>query len=319
MSRPLRIVWVGFHEEGRPALQALLAAGYAPVAVLTLEDLARSRRSAALDPGQLDLPESVPVHLIRNINDEPVRALLQSLEPDLLLVIGWSQILHPEVLRIPKLGCIGAHASLLPRNRGSAPINWAIIRGEVETGNSLIWLREGVDTGEIIDQTAFPITPYDTCASLYEQVGRSNAAMLVRALGTLARGERIGQAQEHSGEPPLPRRRPEDGRLDWAWPAGRVYDFIRALARPYPGAFGKIAGATLRIWQAALPPGDAVLADPGVVLGPVVSPVEAACGQLVACGVGAVVLLEVETETGQVLRGRELSRLDWTGRRWDAC
>jgi methionyl-tRNA formyltransferase len=96
----------------------------------------------------------------------------------MVFVIGWTQILRPETLKLATIGMIGAHASLLPHNRGRAPINWALIRGEKQTGNSLIWLAEDVDSGDIIDQTVIPISPYDTCASLYTRVGESNKEMI---------------------------------------------------------------------------------------------------------------------------------------------
>ena len=130
-------------------------------------------------------------------------------------------------------------------------------------------------------------------------------------------GERPGVPQPHTADPVLPRRRPDDGLLDWRVTSTRVYDFVRALTRPYPGAFGRLEGRRFKVWQAALPPlGDATVAEPGKCLGPVVSPEDNACGQLVACGQGAVVLLEVEGEDGRVLRGRALSEEQWRGRTW---
>src|SRR5437773_323580 len=211
-------------------------------------------------------------------------------------------------------------AHVLPQLRGSAPINWALIRGERQTGNSLIWLAQDVDRGAIIDQTAFCITPYDTCASLYERVAASNRDMLLRLVPRLLAGEHPGRVQPAGDEPVLPRRRPADGRIDWRQPSRAVYDFIRALTRPYPGAFSWLEGERWTIWHAAHLPaenGPGLRATPGAVLGPVVSPVEATCGQMVACGAGAVVLLELQADDGTVLRGRELSDQPWTGKRWN--
>src|SRR6266516_402460 len=223
-------------------------------------------------------------------------------------------------LQLARTGMIGAHASLLPQLRGSAPINWALIRSERQTGNSLIWLAQDVDRGAIIDQTAFCITPYDTCASLYERVAASNRDMLLRLVPRLLAGEHPGRVQPAADEPVLPRRRPADGRIDWRQPSRAVYDFIRALTRPYPGAFSWLEGRRWTIWHAAHLPaenGPGLRATPGAVLGPVVSPVEATCGQMVGCGAGAVVLLELQADDGTVLRGRELSDQPWTGKRWN--
>jgi methionyl-tRNA formyltransferase len=318
----VRFAWVGFHAEGLPALDALLSAGAPIQVVMTLRPDLAARRSGTADYSAVCAKHNVPLRHVAGINEPDAAVILTDLAPDVVFVIGWHQIVRPPVLRLARIGMVGAHASLLPHNRGSAPINWAIIRGECETGNSLIWLAEDVDAGEIIDQRAFPITPYDTCATLYAQVAATNRDMLLALWPQLAAGERPGRPQPSAGEPVLPRRRPADGRIGWEQPAKALYDFVRALTRPYPGAFSWMDGRRWRIWQAALPPkggrGAGVFdGDAGEVLGPVVSPVEDACGQLVACGGGgALMLLELEDDTGVVLRGRALSEQRWTARRW---
>ena len=312
----MKLGWVGFHMEGIPALEAVLEAGAPVAAVLTLSPEVRASRSGAADYGPVCRRFGVPLHEVTSINDPASRALLQGL--DLVFVIGWSQILSPETLATARLGMIGAHASLLPKNRGSAPINWALIRGERATGNSLIWLAEGVDAGDVIDQTEFSISPYDTCGTLYERVAASNRDMILRALPRLLQGERVGSPQPRSNGGVLPRRRPADGLINWDQEACAVYNFIRGLTRPYPGAFGWIDGRRWAVWRAALLPARAspASAAPGEVLGATVSPVEEACGQVVACASGAVTLLEVEGDDGTVYSGRRLSELPWTGRRW---
>lgn len=314
---PMRCAWIGSHVEGLPALEALLSAGADITAVVTLTADAAAKRSGAADYEPLCARFGVPLHRVSDVNSPEAVALLRSLALDVLFVIGWSQILRADALATARLGAVGAHASMLPRNRGSAPINWALIRGEQETGNSLLWLADGVDTGAVIDRVAIPITPYDTCASLYERVALTNRDMLLKLWRALLTGERPGTPQPEVAEPPLPRRRPADGLVDWHAPSHSVYDFVRALTRPYPGAFGHLQGKRWTVWQAALPPLDALpIAKPGTCLGPVVSPADEACGQLVACGQGAVTLLEVQTEDGTVLRGRALGNMDWRGQTW---
>jgi methionyl-tRNA formyltransferase len=316
----MRFAWVGHHLEGLPAFEALLDAGADIVAAVTLTAEAAARRSGTADFGPLCRSAGVPLHRTSDVNSPETVALLRSLDLDVLFVIGWNQILRAEALGTARVGVVGAHASMLPKNRGSAPINWALIRGEHEAGNSLLWLNDGIDTGAIIDSMAIPITPYDTCSTLYERVALTNRDMLLRLWCRLLKGQRPGTPQAEWTEPPLPRRRPADGRLDWRDTSTRVYDFVRALTRPYPGAFGHLQGERWTVWQAALPPLDAFpLAEPGVCLGPVVSPADDACGQLVACGRGAVTVLEAEGEDGRVLRGRALSELDWRGRMWSAA
>ncbi|HEV2750092.1 MAG TPA: methionyl-tRNA formyltransferase [Gemmatimonadales bacterium] len=315
----MKLGWVGFHMEGIPALEAVLAAGAPVAAVLTLKPEVAAPRSGAADYAPICRRFGVPLHEVTNINAPESRAVLQGLGLDLVFVIGWSQILSPETLATARLGMIGAHASLLPKNRGSAPINWALIRGERVTGNSLIWLAEGVDAGDIIDQTEFQISPHDTCGTLYERVAASNRDMILRALPRLLSGEHIGTPQPRSNGAVLPRRRPADGLITWDQEACAVYNFIRALTKPYPGAFGWLDGRRWTVWRAGLLP--AALshgAAPGDVLGPAVSSVGEANGQVVACGGGrgAVTLLEVEGDDGTVYSGRRLAELPWTGRRW---
>ena len=312
----MKFAWVGFHAEGLPALQALLDAGAPIAAVLTLTPELAAKRSGGVDYTPVCSQYKVPLHFIAGINEPDAEQILRELAPDVIFVIGWHQIVRPPVMRLARRGLIGAHASVLPHNRGSAPINWTIIRGERESGNTLMWLAEGVDEGDIIAQRSFPVTPYDTCATLYAQVAATNREMLLELLPKLLRGERPGRPQERGDEPILARRRPADGRVTWDGPAGTVYDFVRALTRPYPGAFSTLDGKKWLIWEAALPPDLGPIGEPGEVLGPIVSPAPSACGQLVACGSGALILLDVEDESGTRLRGRQLSEQHWTGKRF---
>jgi methionyl-tRNA formyltransferase len=311
----MRIGWISFHREGFPALEALLERGTRVEAVLTLAPEQLAKRSGAVDYAPLAGRFGVPLHRVAKLNHPASAALLVGLSLDVAFVLGWSEIIHPPALTSCRLGMIGAHASLLPHNRGSAPINWALIRGETHWGNTLQWLADSVDAGDIIDQVAFPISDYDTCATLYEKVAASNRDMVLRLIPRLLAGERPGRPQPVSDDPILPRRRPEHGRIDWSQDARAVYNFIRALTRPYPGAFALLDGRRWRVWQAALFPGAAPAgAAPGEVLGPVVSPSPDACGLAVACGRGVVILLELEDDDARVLRGPELSSQPWSGK-----
>ncbi|MFN2571124.1 MAG: methionyl-tRNA formyltransferase [Gemmatimonadales bacterium] len=312
----MRFAWVGFHAEGLAALQALLAAGAPIAAVLTLKPELAAKRSGGVDYTPLCAQYSVPLHFISNINEPEAEQILSALAPDVVFVIGWHQIVRPPVMKLARLGLIGAHASFLPHNRGSAPINWTILRGERASGNTLMWLTEGVDEGDIIAQRAFPVTPYDTCATLYAQVAASNREMLVEILPQLMAGDRPGRPQQRGDEPVLRRRRPADGRINWDSSAAQVYDFVRALTRPYPGAFSTLDGRQWWIWEAALPPDTGRVAEPGEIIGPVVSPAQSACGQLVACGSGTLIVLEVEDDAGNKLRGQALSEQQWTGKQF---
>ena len=313
----MTLAWVGFHVEGLPALRAVLEAGYDVKGIITLAPDAAARLSGAADHAPLAAEFGVPLRLVRDINDSAAVAWLNELAADVIFVIGWTQIVGAAARASARVGVIGAHASLLPEDRGRAPVNWAIIHGRHGTGASLMWLSEGVDAGDLIDQRAIAITEYDTCGTIYEKVAAANRSMILDVLPRLAAGERPGRPQSGLDAPPLPRRRPEDGRIDWSMPSRRVYDFIRALARPYPGAFSNLDGETFKVWTAALlPDGGVAEGVPGQVIGPCVSPHEDACGQIVRCGNGAVLLLELEDSSGRLVRGRALSQRAWKDKVW---
>jgi len=314
----MKIGWIGFHIEGLKSLQAVLQKGYHIDALITLKPEKAALKSGAADYSSLCYQYSLPIYYVDSINSNDSYNLLKDLSLDVAFVIGWSQIIKPDILGTIKIGMIGAHASLLPHNRGSAPINWALIRGETKTGNSLIWLADGVDKGDIISQTVIPITPYDTCETLYEKVAESNKEMILHLLPQLLQGQKPGQLQGHTDEPVLPRRRPEHGRINWMQENKNVYNFIRALTRPYPGALSWLAGNPWIIWHSALLPGVPFPgAIPGEIVGHLISPVEAACGQIVACGSGAIVVLELQSMDGIILKGHTLSDQRWKGKVWE--
>ena len=314
----MRFGWIGFHREGLPAFEAVLNAGTSVELAVSLDDSQLAKRSGA---GPLDMlceQHGVPLHKVKHINDPKSIELLQERDLDVVFVIGWSQIVGPQAMRTAKLGMIGAHAAVLPHNRGSAPVNWAIIRGETQAGNTLLWLNEEVDEGDVIDQVSFPITPYDTCATIYDKVAESNRDMILRLLPKLMAGEKPGRPQTPSHEEILPRRRPKDGLIDWSKSSRDVYNFIRALTRPYPGAFSWLHGTRFLVWDAMLLPDDPYPGRrPGEVIGAAFSPYPGAvCGQVVACGSGAIVLLEIQHAGEDALAGSQLAEQTKKGMTW---
>lgn len=311
-----RIVWVGFHEEGHACVPAMVRAGFSIEAIFTLTAEALSKRSGGFDYTTQANEYNIPLYKVDNINDPDAIQKLRELQPDLIFVIGWSQILGPEALASAPL-VLGAHASLLPLNRGSAPINWAIINGESQTGNTLIRLREGVDTGEILAQRAFDISLIDSCQTLYQKVAATNTAMVVEVLQKLIAGSLEGKRQSElagfNESAILPRRRPQDGLIDWHQSSRRIYDFIRAQTRPYPGAFTCIKGTEVRIWTAALTlgskeqlPKELSSELPGSVSGFFYSPDPSVCGVYIDTMDGAVLITEIEPHGSDPLRGQAL-------------
>ncbi|MEO5333526.1 MAG: methionyl-tRNA formyltransferase [Magnetococcus sp. YQC-5] len=296
----------------------MLEQGHPVAFVMTLASDVAAKFYAVFDYAPLCDKYKIPLYYIRDINDDRSIETLKQFDLDLLFVIGWSQILQPKALASARIGVVGAHASLLPANRGSGPISWTLIKGETQTGNTLMWLSAGVDQGDVIDQTAFPITPHDTCATLYDRVAESNRTMILRLLTALSNGQRPGRPQPRTLEPLLPRRRPEHGIVNWELGSRQIYDFIRALTHPYPGAFSWLNGDRYFIWQCAVLPLETVLPQypPGTVIGPVYSPLAGGCGQMVSCGTGAILLLAVEDAQGQEITGYALSEQQWQGKRW---
>lgn len=310
----MNIVWIGFHEEGLPAFKATLENGNKVSAFITLDEDAFSKRSAgSRDYEAFCQKYGVEYFTVSTIKGDEAYEIIKKSKPDLLVVLGWSEILPSRLLQIPTIGTIGTHAALLPHNKGSAPINWAIIHGEKVTGNTMMWLSEKVDSGSIIDQIEFPITPYDTCKTLYDQVAETNAVMLQNLIKKLNEGTKpVLDISNENNEPILPRRRPKDGLLDWQQSAEKIYDFIRALTIPYPGAFTFWNGKKYIIWKANILPLAAGV-DAGVILGKSYGFSDNSCGFVVGTKTNAILITEIEDENGVVYSGKDLNDLNLEG------
>ncbi|MBV7332000.1 methionyl-tRNA formyltransferase [Chloroflexi bacterium TSY] len=172
--------------------------------------------------------------------------------PHLLLALGWYYIIPRKVRESTPLGCAGIHASLLPKYRGGAPIPWAIINGEKETGVTFFYFDDGVDTGDIIAQKSFSIDDVDTCRTVYEKANQASIDLLKEYLPMMSAGHAPRFAQDETKATVFPQRRPEDGLIDWSWDAKRIQNFIRAQTKPYPGAFTYIEGKKVTIWDATV-------------------------------------------------------------------
>ena len=247
-----RVIFVGTVHEAVPALGVLLDSGVEITEVVTLPAERAASTSGFVDLEPLARAHGIEVRRCADINSADSVRHVRKLRPDLMVVTGWTRLLSAELLGVPPRGVVGFHASLLPRYRGRAPVNWAILRGEARTGNTMMYLDAGTDTGDIIDQQAVPIGPDDTCATVYAKVGEAGADMLGRHLRTLLDGTAPRRPQGPADGPPLPKRTPGMGITDWNRPARAVHDWIRALTWPYPGAFGFLAGRKIMLWASAL-------------------------------------------------------------------
>lgn len=185
--------------------------------------------------------------------------VLRTVKPDLGISASYSHIIPEEVLQIPKRGLVNLHGSLLPRYRGPHTLNWQIIHGESESGVTLHYMDEGLDTGDIIDQVSFPIHDDDVAQDVKPRIDRASVQLLRKNLRKILEGGALRRAQDPGASTSFPARRPEDGRIDFSWSTYRIYNFIRALAAPYPGAFYDAEGVRQTIptyrsigWVAAL-------------------------------------------------------------------
>lgn len=251
-----RVIFIGAVHEAVPALGVLLAGSSQVTEVITLPPERAASTAGFVDLEPLAARSGVPVRRCANVNSAESVDHIRDLRPDLIVVTGWTRLLSPELLRVPRRGCVGFHASLLPRNRGRAPVNWAILRGETMTGNTMMYLSADADAGDIIDQHPVRIGPGDTCATVYARVGEAGAAMLRRHLAALLDGRAPRRPQEdgHRGNAMLPKRTPAMGITDWNRPARAVHDWIRALTQPYPGAFTFLGERKVMLWASAVPP-----------------------------------------------------------------
>jgi methionyl-tRNA formyltransferase len=299
-----RAVVCGYSEIGTIGLECLLEAGYAVPLLVTHEDAPGETvwwRSTADRARTLGIEVTAPRTL-----DAAARERIAALRPDFLFSFYYRDLIPPTILLLAPRGALNLHGSLLPRYRGRAPLNWVLVNGERETGVTLHEMDEKADHGDIIDQEAVPIDFEDTARTLFDKVAAAARVVLRRSLPLLAAGTAERRPQDHARASYFGRRTPEDGRIDWSWPALRVHNLVRAVARPWPGAFTAAHGRRLLVWRAR-PRQDSPGAPPGVVLGP------AEDGVLVACGDGVLLVREAQPEgapavTGAAALDRALAR-----------
>ena len=247
----MRIVLVGAVESTRVALNAMRESACDIAMVVTLDPDLAGRHSDFVDlaPDAQDI--GAQLLAIRKTNDPATLDAIRQVRPDGIFVIGWSQICGPDFLAIAPGRTFGYHPAPLPRMRGRAVIPWTILADEKISGSSLFWMDEGVDTGALLAQEFFHVAPRETAASLYAKHMVALDTIVRRAIAALADGSAREIQQDESCATYCARRRPSDGEVDWHRPAEEIDRLIRAVGRPYPGAFTHAGDARMILWASS--------------------------------------------------------------------
>lgn len=299
---PLRVVFMGTAELSCNSLRALMAPPeFQVVAVVTQPDRPKGRE-LKLQPSpvkELALHANLPVLQPERAREEAFLGALRDLQPDLVVVAAYGQILPERILDLPRFGCLNVHTSLLPRYRGAAPIQWAILNGDAETGVTIMKMDAGLDTGDILSQATTPIHPEDTSETLHDRLAALGAGLLVETIPDYVAGKVASRPQPADGVSYAPKIKKQDGHIDWNQPARAIWNKVRGLV-PWPGAFSYLPAQPqpylLKIWQAepiqrAGPAGEVLQAEKS--------------GIVVGCGCDALRILVLQREGGRRLTAQE--------------
>lgn len=298
----MRVIFIGTADFAVPSLKTI-AAEHEIVTVVTQPDRPRGRgqkiqftpvKEAALELG-------LEVYQPQRIRDPEAVQHLQNLSPQVIVLVAYGQILPESILEIPPLGCINVHASLLPAYRGAAPINWAIINGEQETGVTTMYMTPQLDSGDIILQSKIRIEPQDTAGTLHDKLAQEGALLIKKTLELLEQGKapRLPQQEERATyAPPLTK---EHERIDWSKSSQQVANLVRGM-NPWPGAYTIYQGKILKILETVPLEHDQGLA-PGTVLS-----IDKYEGFTVQCGTGSVLVTAVKPQGRKAMTGADFIR-----------
>jgi methionyl-tRNA formyltransferase len=296
----MRIVFMGSPAFAVPSLERLLADGHAIALVVTQPDRPAGRGRNLCPPPVKVAAEQRGLAVLQpeKLSQPDVLAAITAVQPDVIAVVAFGQFLPKTLRELPSLDCVNVHASLLPRYRGAAPIPWALIRGETQTGVTIMRIIEGMDAGPILHQRSIPIGPEDDAGTLHDRLADLGASALSDALAMLARGEGVWVPQDDAQATLAPKLRDEDCRLELAGDPAAFVNRVRGLS-PAPGAYLVWGGQRLKVSRARAltdrgPSGTILRLD----------------GQAIVCGTGtgSVALLEVQPEGKRRMTGAEFAR-----------
>lgn len=289
----MRILFMGTPEIARVSLQALVEAGHEICGAYTREDkpVGRHRVLTAPPVKQYCVEQGIPVFQPRTLRTDEVLADIQALAPQLIVVVAYGRILPAQILNVPALGAVNVHVSLLPQYRGAAPIQWAVINGDEETGVTIMYMDEGLDTGDIIAQEKLAIGQDETSGELFSRVEALGAHLLCDTLAKIEAGTAQRTAQDHASATLAPPLTKEMAKFDFSFPSAKVHNLVRGM-NPWPLAFFEAEGKKIKVRKTIL---SAQSGASGTVLQ--VNPL------VVACGVGSVELVEIIPENGRPMPG----------------
>lgn len=292
----MRIVFMGTPDFAVPSLQTLIDQGHEICGVYTQPDKPKGRGHKLLPPPvkELALRYQIPVYQPATLREEAVQRELAQLDPELIVVVAYGKLLPPQVLELPKLGCINVHGSLLPKYRGAAPIQWAVLNGDALTGVTTMYMAEGMDSGDILQKVETEIGLEETAGELFDRLKILGAQLLADTLNKLESGDLTRTPQNEDEVTLAPMLKKEMSTLDWTLPAQRVHDHIRGL-NPWPCATAVLEGKRLKLLGSRVIPHSG---EPGSVC-------ELAGELVVCCGEGSLRITELQTEKGKRMGGRE--------------
>lgn len=263
----MKVVFMGTPDFSVGTLEAIIAAGHEVSGVVTQPDKPKGRGKAmqATPVKEAALAHQIPVYQPARVRDPNFVEILKELNPDVIVVVAFGQIIPKNILELPRFGCINVHASLLPKYRGAAPIQWAVIDGEQESGVTIMYMDTGLDTGDMLAKTVVPLELKETGGSLFEKLSKAGAKLLVETLPRLECGDISPEKQPKDSPNAYARMITKaDGRIEWTKDAAAIERLVRGL-NPWPSAYSCLEGKTLKIWQAAVCEEESSL-EPGTVV-----------------------------------------------------
>lgn len=280
----MRIVFMGTPDFAVPCLSRLLDDGHTIAGVFTQPDKPQGRGYKLMPPPVKvrALESGLPVYQPAKMRDGQALAILKELSPELVVVVAYGKILPSDILALPPLGCVNVHGSLLPKYRGAAPIQWSVLNGDRTAGVTTMYMAEGLDTGDMILTRETPLGPDETSGELYERLATLGADALSETVRLIGEGRAPRVPQDDALASHAPMLTKELARIDWTKPASEVHNLIRGM-NPWPIAHTSLCGRPLKIYRSRLVSGAGA---PGALIG--------GSGFVVACGQGAVELLEIQ-------------------------